>query len=180
MATTLAGLQTLAGERQERVAVLIGEGHIPYIFDGREQDQPSLLEMTESAVSLLSQDPDGSFLMVEAGRIIGPGVKRRRAVARGELEYRRSHERSGAVVCGGAAGTRVRRIGRRHRGVWSESECLFACRSVRKWSGGRTNGGIRHGQSKAAQPALCCAGVVAHGQVPDDASCCRDACDPRH
>ncbi|MCK4516062.1 MAG: alkaline phosphatase, partial [Spirochaetaceae bacterium] len=64
MATTLTELQTLANESHERVAALIGDGHLPYLFDGREPDQPPLLEMTESVFSLLSQDPDGFFLIV--------------------------------------------------------------------------------------------------------------------
>jgi alkaline phosphatase len=50
-------------------AALIGDGHLTYIYDGRPDDYPSLVEMTAAAVDLLSEDPDGYFLMVEAGRI---------------------------------------------------------------------------------------------------------------
>ena len=50
---------------------LFEPGHMKYEAD-RAQDsagEPSLAEMTEVAIELLSKDPDGYFLMVEGGRI---------------------------------------------------------------------------------------------------------------
>jgi alkaline phosphatase len=69
VATTRTGLENLVNDGQTRVAALIGEGHLPYVYDGRDADQPTLLDMTRNAIDILSQDPDGYFLMVEAGRI---------------------------------------------------------------------------------------------------------------
>jgi alkaline phosphatase len=47
---------------------LFGVDHMPYVFDGLG-DYPKLWEMTDTAIKLLSQDPDGFFLMVEGGKI---------------------------------------------------------------------------------------------------------------
>jgi len=50
---------------------LFEPGHMKYEID-RENDpagEPSLAEMTELAIDILSKDPDGFFLMVEGGRI---------------------------------------------------------------------------------------------------------------
>ena len=69
VATTHTELETLVTGGHTRIAALFGDGHIPYVYDGRDADQPTLLEMTLSAIETLSRDPDGYFLMVEAGRI---------------------------------------------------------------------------------------------------------------
>ncbi len=50
---------------------LFAPSHLQYEHD-RKRDprgEPSLTEMTEAAIRILSRDPDGFFLMVEAGRI---------------------------------------------------------------------------------------------------------------
>lgn len=43
--------------------------HMSYELDRDPAKQPSLAEMTSKAIDILSQDPDGYFLMVEGGRI---------------------------------------------------------------------------------------------------------------
>ena len=50
---------------------LFEPGHMKYEADRAEDSagEPSLAEMTDLAIDLLSKDPDGYFLMVEAGRI---------------------------------------------------------------------------------------------------------------
>lgn len=45
-----------------------GDTHLPYEYDGLA-DLPHLSEMTEIALEILDNDPDGFFLMVEGGRI---------------------------------------------------------------------------------------------------------------
>lgn len=47
---------------------LFGPSHLDYVLD-RDDADPSLPGMTTAALSRLSRDPDGFFLMVEAGRI---------------------------------------------------------------------------------------------------------------
>jgi alkaline phosphatase len=51
---------------------LTGVDHLLGLFGGVEMQhpfQPALSEMTRAAIEVLSQDPDGFFLMVEAGQI---------------------------------------------------------------------------------------------------------------
>ena len=52
---------------------LFSKSHMAYDIDRQHvpavQDQPSLAEMTRVALDVLDNDPDGFFLMVEAGRI---------------------------------------------------------------------------------------------------------------
>ena len=45
-----------------------GDSHLPYEYDGLGA-LPHLSEMTDVAISVLDNDPDGFFLMVEGGRI---------------------------------------------------------------------------------------------------------------
>jgi alkaline phosphatase len=45
-----------------------GTGLMPYEYDGLG-DLPDLSEMTDTALNILDNDPDGFFLMVEGGRI---------------------------------------------------------------------------------------------------------------
>ncbi|MFW6338955.1 MAG: alkaline phosphatase [Alkalispirochaetaceae bacterium] len=52
-----------------KIAGLFGEGHLPYIYDGRPGDVPSLVEMAEAAVDFLARDEQGFFLMIEGARI---------------------------------------------------------------------------------------------------------------
>ncbi|MDX9793234.1 MAG: alkaline phosphatase [Kiritimatiellia bacterium] len=51
-----------------RLCGLFGAGYLPYEYDGLGE-RPSLAEMTACALSVLSRDPDGFFLMVEGGLI---------------------------------------------------------------------------------------------------------------
>lgn len=69
--TDAAGLADVAGtggDRVPRVCGLFGRGHLPFVLDGRG-DLPGLVEMTLAALDMLGEDPDGFFLLVEAGRI---------------------------------------------------------------------------------------------------------------
>ncbi len=51
----------------QKVVGLFGSSHLDYDID--DTDQPSLAEMTEKGIELLSQDDDGFFMMIEGGRI---------------------------------------------------------------------------------------------------------------
>jgi alkaline phosphatase len=48
---------------------LFALGHMAYEVDRDPQDEPSLADMTTTAISLLSKDEDGFFLVVEGSRI---------------------------------------------------------------------------------------------------------------
>ncbi len=61
-------LQQLDTENTGRLAFLYDDGHLPYIADEKE-GRPSLMLMTKKALNMLDNDPEGFFLMVEAGRI---------------------------------------------------------------------------------------------------------------
>ncbi len=52
----------------ERLCGFFGAGYLPYEYDGLGE-RPSLAEMTACALSVLSRDPEGFFLMVEGGVI---------------------------------------------------------------------------------------------------------------
>lgn len=66
--TTRAELQSLSLTEGLRVSGQFGDGYLPYEYDGLG-DLPSLTEMTRVAISTLSLDPDGFFVMIEGGRI---------------------------------------------------------------------------------------------------------------
>lgn len=54
----------------EKVVALFSSSHEPYEIDRRNNDKtPSLPEMTDKAIQVLSKYPKGFFLMVEGGRI---------------------------------------------------------------------------------------------------------------
>ena len=53
---------------ESMVSGQFGSGHMPFEFDGLG-DLPPLSYMTEIALDILDNDPDGFFLMVEGGRI---------------------------------------------------------------------------------------------------------------
>jgi alkaline phosphatase len=66
-----AGFRALDPARAKRVLGLFEPSHMQWEVD-RARDpggEPSLAEMTSLALAILSRDPDGFFLMVEAGRI---------------------------------------------------------------------------------------------------------------
>ncbi|MGY5872367.1 MAG: alkaline phosphatase [Candidatus Thorarchaeota archaeon] len=48
---------------------LFSEIHMDYEYDRNPMTEPSISEMTNKSIELLSQDPDGFFLMVEGGKI---------------------------------------------------------------------------------------------------------------
>lgn len=48
---------------------LFAAGHIAYYHEQEENDDPSLTDMTEKAIQILSRNPKGYFLFVEGGRI---------------------------------------------------------------------------------------------------------------
>ncbi|NWF95795.1 MAG: alkaline phosphatase [Candidatus Thorarchaeota archaeon] len=52
-----------------RVLGLFASSHMAYEADRDYDVEPSLAEMTDKALTLLSSDPDGFFLMVEGGKI---------------------------------------------------------------------------------------------------------------
>jgi hypothetical protein len=66
--TDFAGMQALDTENVDMVSGQFGDGYMPYEFDG-VGDLPHLSEMTATALSILDNDPDGFFLMIEGGRI---------------------------------------------------------------------------------------------------------------
>jgi len=66
--TDYAGMQALDTETATMVCGQFGSGYLPYEYDGLGS-LPHLSEMTTTALSILDNDPDGFFLMVEGGRI---------------------------------------------------------------------------------------------------------------
>lgn len=69
--TTAAGLGALDLAATPRLLGLFEPSHMHYEIDraGDAGGEPSLAGMTAAAIDILSQDPDGFFLMVEGGRI---------------------------------------------------------------------------------------------------------------
>ena len=59
----------LSGDLEAPVIGLFTMNHMAYEVDRDPEAEPSLAEMTRAAIGLLEDDPDGFFLMVEAGRI---------------------------------------------------------------------------------------------------------------
>ena len=59
----------LNGDVETPVIGLFTMNHMAYEVDRDPEVEPSLAEMTRAAIGLLDDDPDGFFLMVEAGRI---------------------------------------------------------------------------------------------------------------
>ncbi len=53
----------------KRIAGLFGEGYLPYLYDGRPEETPSLVDMAKAAVDFLARDGEGFFLMIEGARI---------------------------------------------------------------------------------------------------------------
>ena len=64
------GLASAGGA--DKLLGLFANSHLPYVLDRRPDDGtnvPSLVEMTEAAIDVLSKNENGFFLMVEGGRI---------------------------------------------------------------------------------------------------------------
>ncbi len=61
------GLMTAPAD--QRVLGLFNKSHMSFEADRDDTKEPSLAEMTDQAISRLSQDEDGYVLMVEAGRV---------------------------------------------------------------------------------------------------------------
>lgn len=66
--STRAEMLGLDTEQAQFVSGEFGSGNMPYEFDGLG-NLPHLSEMTTTALSILDNNPDGFFLMVEGGRI---------------------------------------------------------------------------------------------------------------
>ncbi len=60
--------QLMQLKEEEQVLGLFSNSHIPYVLD-RDESVPTLAEMTQQAINILSQDEDGFVMMIEAGRI---------------------------------------------------------------------------------------------------------------
>ncbi|MGP4075983.1 alkaline phosphatase [Halobacillus sp. K22] len=61
--------EMMALENDEKILGLFADGPLASELDRDETDQPSLSDMTSSAIDALSQDEDGFFLMVEGSQI---------------------------------------------------------------------------------------------------------------
>jgi len=66
--TDHAAMQALDTETETMVFGQFGNGDMPYEYEGLGS-LPHLSEMTATALSILDNDPDGFFLMIEGGRI---------------------------------------------------------------------------------------------------------------
>ena len=69
--TDQAGFDAIDTENTDKVLGLFNESHMQYEAD-RANDiagEPSIAEMTETAIQVLDNNPNGFFLMVESGRI---------------------------------------------------------------------------------------------------------------
>jgi alkaline phosphatase len=66
--TDREGMMRLTPEAETHVFGIFGSGHMPFEYDGLV-DLPHLSEMTQVALRILENAPDGFFLMVEGGRI---------------------------------------------------------------------------------------------------------------
>lgn len=62
--TDTGGLLALNGDASQHVSGQFGSGEMPSIYDGRG-NLPTLSQMTNAALALLSRDSDGFFLLVE-------------------------------------------------------------------------------------------------------------------
>lgn len=68
--TVVTNRRELARVKRGRVLGLFAEENMPFYGDrAHYPDTPTLLEMTQKAVELLEQDPDGFVLLAEAGKV---------------------------------------------------------------------------------------------------------------
>lgn len=63
------GLDAIDYNTTDHILGLFTASHMSYTLDADPKKEPSLREMTEAAIKLLSQRPNGYFLFVEGGRI---------------------------------------------------------------------------------------------------------------
>ncbi len=64
------GFDAIDPAKTERVFGLFGNSHMEYEIDRqKDNNEPSLAEMTSKAIDMLSKNKDGYVMMVEAGRI---------------------------------------------------------------------------------------------------------------
>jgi alkaline phosphatase len=66
VAYNLTAMETASGDK---LLGLFSTGHLPYVFDRNTVVHPSLPQMTQKTLDILSKDPDGFFVMIEGGRI---------------------------------------------------------------------------------------------------------------
>jgi len=66
-----SAFQKIEAEKTKKLLGLFDSSHMLYELERRSspQAEPSLADMTEKAISILSRNPKGFFLMVEGGRI---------------------------------------------------------------------------------------------------------------
>lgn len=60
--------RSLENVKCKKLIGLFSQSHIPYVLD-RDNNTPSLLDMTKKAIEILSKNENGFFLMVEGSRI---------------------------------------------------------------------------------------------------------------
>lgn len=94
---TRAELQAALGG-EAPILGLFSPSHLPFELD-RPADEPSLSELTEAALTRLTRDEDGFYLMVEAGRVdhAHHGTNAARALADAQ-EFARAIERASEMV----------------------------------------------------------------------------------
>lgn len=68
-ASDTASFEALTLDGATPSLALFGGSHMAYEYDRDPATEPSLSEMTAAAISYLSQNEDGFYLMVEAGRV---------------------------------------------------------------------------------------------------------------
>jgi len=66
-----AGFDSVITQDTTKFLGLFDQSHMDYEADRKSgiEGEPSLAEMTEKSIEILSKDPDGFFLVVEAGRV---------------------------------------------------------------------------------------------------------------
>ncbi|MDI2589539.1 alkaline phosphatase [Psychrobacillus sp. NEAU-3TGS] len=65
----LGNAKSINVEKGDKLLGLFADGALAPEFDRAETEEPSLAEMTETAIDALNQDKDGFFLMVEGSQI---------------------------------------------------------------------------------------------------------------
>ena len=65
----LQGLKKINPDKDQKVLGLFAYGAMAYEVNRNKSKEPSIAEMTDSAIKVLSKNPNGFFLMVEGGKI---------------------------------------------------------------------------------------------------------------